>query len=138
MKNIIETCFSAIRVFAWLALVGTWVGTTGLALAEPAAPPLTLTNQDVGLTAAEIEANQPPSSPKPAVTPPPTTATPSDQAAQLRAAANEAQLRSQAAAREAKVATAAAEVARDADDADARAAVRRLAERVAGASAPQT
>lgn len=36
------------------------------------------------------------------------------------------------------LATAAAEVARDADDADARAAVRRLAERVAGASAPQT
>ena len=109
MLNIIET-LPAIRVFAWLALVGIWIG-AGLASADPASPPLALTNQDVGLTAAEIEANQPPSKPDAPVTPASTPATPSDQAAQLRAAANEAQLRAQAAAREAKVATAAAEAA---------------------------
>lgn len=110
MLKIIKKTFSAIRVFAGLALLGIWIG-SGFAFAEPASPPLALTNQDVGLTAAEIEANQPPLNPTAPVTTAPTPATPSDQAAQLRAAANEAQMRAQVAAREAKVATAAAEAA---------------------------
>ncbi len=110
MLKINQRTLSSLRTLPWLVLGVIVIGSFP-ALADSA--PLTLTNQDVGLTAAEIEASQAPSNTatEPALSPAAAATTPTSQAAQLRTAADAAQLQAQAAAREAKVATAAAEAA---------------------------